>query len=753
MTFEQLFRASSQTVVACGALSLFLAGGMGTGLSLLFAAILITAWKLEGTKWQLSERVGLVVVLLALPVFYVDWKLFGNTGDGGEGVRHGVSALVHLTLFLSSVKLLQIKTDRDWLFIYIISFFQVLLAAGLNNSPSFLAILGVYIFCTLLTVVCFELRKARRHAPISKTRLLTTNRTPLIKRLLARRSPSQSVELHHLPLTAFGLMLLIIALALPIFFITPRLSENALAHSGGGATGYVGFSDTVTLGDIGRLQQNTRLVMRVRIDDSQAERNRGLLWRGVALDMFDGHQWTKSTRGTEVYRGTEKAFFQLGTTEGLERLTTQTFFIEPIDTPVLFVAPRVVALQGALPFVARDREGALMTRWHPQERITYRAYSDTVEVPPDVLRADALNITRAATMPAASPSGRYLQVPDGLDPRVGALAREVINNRGAVNRYDAAHAVEAHLRGSYRYTLEMRAGGTDPLTDFLFRVRAGHCEYFSTAMAIMLRSQGIATRVVNGFQIGEYNEAADAYTVRQSDAHSWVEVYFPMSDSWVSFDPTPAAGRLGGAAAGGARTQLNKYAEALELLWIQYVVAYDKQEQRSLVTSMRGRLFSYSQTVAQAVSNLKSKLRKWWQGQSASTVGLGRGNLPTDDMLPVLLVVILTSIALFIIGRRRGLWARRGRKISGESAERNTAVAFYERMLKALEGRGMRRAADQTPLEFALATQMPEALRITRAYHSVRYGARPLSPSESLNVEEALRHIERMNDSSADGRE
>ena len=66
---------------------------------------------------------------------------------------------------------------------------------------------------------------------------------------------------------------------------------------------------------------------------------------------------------------------------------------------------------------------------------------------------------------------------------------------------------------------------------------------------------------------------------------------------------------------------------------------------------------------------------------------------------------------------------------------------------------GMRRSADQTPLEFALATQMPEAINITRAYHRVRYGAQPLSRSESFNVEEALRHIETMNDSSADGRE
>ena len=89
----------------------------------------------------------------------------------------------------------------------------------------------------------------------------------------------------------------------------------------------------------------------------------------------------------------------------------------------------------------------------------------------------------------------------------------------------------------------MRASGPDPLADFLFNVRAGHCEYFSTAMVVMLRTQGIAARVVNGFLPGEYNEAAGAYTVRQSDAHSWVEVYFPETNSWVTFDPTPAAGR------------------------------------------------------------------------------------------------------------------------------------------------------------------------------------------------------------------
>src|SRR5260370_6394627 len=106
----------------------------------------------------------------------------------------------------------------------------------------------------------------------------------------------------------------------------------------------------------------------------------------------------------------------------------------------------------------------------------------------------------------------------------------------------------------------------------------------------MLRARGIASRVVNGFLPGEYNDAAAAYTVRQSDAHSWVEVYFPQTKSWVTFDPTPPAGRTPHVSSGLA-AQLSKYSEALELMWFQYVVGYDKQEQHSLVMSLRKELF------------------------------------------------------------------------------------------------------------------------------------------------------------------
>src|SRR4029077_16256678 len=138
----------------------------------------------------------------------------------------------------------------------------------------------------------------------------------------------------------------------------------------------------------------------------------------------------------------------------------------------------------------------------------------------------------------------------------------------------------------------MKASGPDPLSDFLFNVRTGHCEYFATAMTVLLRTHGIAARVVNGFLPGEYNETAGAYTVRQSDAHSWVEVYFPETRAWVTFDPTPSAGRAAPTHTGLAAS-FGKYAEAFELIWFQYVVGYDKQEQRSLATSLNNKLFSY----------------------------------------------------------------------------------------------------------------------------------------------------------------
>ncbi|MBV9928872.1 MAG: DUF3488 domain-containing protein [Acidobacteria bacterium] len=742
MSFESYFRVCSYAMVACGVQALAVSGGVGAGLALAFAAVLALSWKLTGTRWQLSERAGMVVVLLALPAFYLDWNLQrGVAEDAAQQVYAGVSALVHFTLLLSSIKLLQVKSDRDWLFLYLISFFEVLLAAGLSASPTFLVSLGLYVFTALLAVVCFELRKSARVVPQSESRLLVANKPGLLRRGRAGKNQRGARALRRLPLAAAGLFLAIFGLALPIFLITPRAAENTLSVPGGAAsTGFTGFSDHVRLGDIGRLNESNQLVMRVRVETPAKAAGRPLRWRGVALDHFDGRNWSQTDDPRPLYTDSDGNLFKLGTTEDITRLTTQTFFVEPIDTPVIFAAPRALALQGAFPYVRRDSEDGLLSRPHPTERVTYTVHSDTYEPSPEQLRAERGSLPANVTPNLRRPVEEYLQLPASLDTRVGSLAVMVVARARAKNFYDVARAIEAHLNsnaygGDYRYSLEMRAKGPDPLSDFLFNVRAGHCEYFATAMAVMLRTLRVPARVVNGFQTGEYNAAADAYAVRQADAHSWVEVYFPESDSWVTFDPTPSDGRAAGTSGAGLMGALRRYTDALELFWIQHVVAYDRQGQRALARTISSQISSYTQAASDSADGLGAFLAGWFGGGGGLSGALGYVASPFT-LAPA--SVLLAGVGLLWLRRRRPGGA--GSKRDGAAAAR-AVVEFYERMLKALAARGHVRRADQTPLEFAEAVGTPEVLAVTGAYNRVRYGAQNLTRAEAEEVERHLRKV------------
>jgi len=324
-----------------------------------------------------------------------------------------------------------------------------------------------------------------------------------------------------------------------------------------------------------------------------------------------------------------------------------------------------------------------------------------------------------------APSARYRQLPANLDARIATLSERVTLRAGARNGYDKARAIEAYLRENYGYTLDLKAGGPEPLSDFLFNIKEGHCEYFATAMAVMLRTQGIAARVVNGFLPGEYNSAAGAFTVRQSDAHSWVEVYFPRTSSWVTFDPTPPAGRTARERTGLAG-YLSKYSEAFELMWFQYVIGYDKQEQRSLVTSLRKGLVDFQDSISRI-----------YRARSASSF-VGKPLLIGLASLTFLVIVVLLTRRVRNLGWRRGLkiWS------SASDAE-HAPVDFYERLLTILARRGLTRAAHQTPLEFAVLAGADEAALITSAYNRVRFGNQSLTALENRTLEEALNRLEK----------
>ena len=715
MSFEVYFRAFSYGMIGVAMVALVFAGGLNLGLALLFAALMVVAWKCEGTKWQLSERAGLVIVLLSIPLFFLDWQYQKATGEPVE--RLGVNALAHLIVFLSAIKLLQIKKDRDWVFLYLISFFEVLLAAGLSFSPVFLATLSLYLLCGLSAVTAFEIQKARRAVAITETRLLVPPDSRMFRKSGVRRAwPWRNAEASRLPFIALVLLIFIFVLALPLFLVAPRSGAAVLTRGGGGLSHFIGFSENVTLGEIGNLKQDNGTVMRIRLDSTSAGRD--LRWRGVALDEFTGRGWKKSIevrRSEKRIEGT--GFFQLGTTEALHHLTTQTVFLEPLETPALFAVSRAVAIQGDFPFVRVDEGGSIQSRRHEFDRLIYKALSDTTEPDVEALRTDMRAYSAAYQ--------HYLQLPETVDLRISDLAHAMIVNAHARNRYDAAKAIESQLQTAYGYSLQMKASGPDPLADFLFNVKTGHCEYFSTAMAVMLRTHGIASRVVNGFLPGEYNEAAGAYTVRQSDAHSWVEVYFPETRSWVTFDPTPAAGRTEPVRTGLAG-QLGKYAEALELIWFQYVVGYDRQEQRSLATSLHNHLFDYGRFISETMATLNKAFPA-----NARTAVLGG------------LVLFLVATLLVIANRIRLLgWKSALRSAPDQNRSDISTIAFYERLMALLAQRGMEREPHLTPLEFASTIDVREALVITRAYNRVRFGGEQLSAAELVEINRVLVNLE-----------
>ncbi len=712
MSFATYFKASSYAMIAIAMLALVLAGGLHPALALGFALVMLLSWKLDGTKWQLSERVGLVIVLLSIPLFFLDWQY--QTAVGEAPGRLGVDALAHLIVFLSAIKLLQVKSDRDWVFLYLISFFEVLLSAGLSFSPVFLGTLALYLLCSLSTVIAFEIQKARRRLKIAETRLLVAPDSKLFRKL-AENHTRRNIEAGRLPLIALSLLVLIFVLALPLFLVAPRAGSATISRGGPGLTNFIGFSESVSLGEVGTLKQNDEVVMRVRVEEP-LPLDRELRWRGVALDEFTGRGWRKSSSARRLRQEfPERGIFRLGTTDAPRQLTTQTVFLEPLSSAVLFAAPRVLAMQGDLPYLRVDGEGSIQSRPHELDRFIYKAVSDTSEPEPEILRGDS--------QPYPAEYDRYRALPRALDPRIEAYANAIVVNAHARNRYDRVKAIETQLRSDYGYTLEMKAGGPEPLSDFLFNVGEGHCEYFSTAMAVMVRTLGMPARVVNGFLPGEYNEAANAYTVKQSDAHSWVEVYFPETKSWVTFDPTPAAGRAVPHTT-GFLARLGKYAEALELMWFQYVVGYDKQEQRALATSLNNQFFDLRRAFFEVLGALERSVPAVSSGKVLLVLGL------------VMILTGLLAIRVLRLGWRRGL-ALRGRVKGPEK----TVVEFYQRLTELLAKRGMARPEHQTPLEFAETLGLSEALTITRRYNQVRFGGKQLSPIEVREISDALRRL------------
>jgi hypothetical protein len=319
---------------------------------------------------------------------------------------------------------------------------------------------------------------------------------------------------------------------------------------------------------------------------------------------------------------------------------------------------------------------------------------------------------------------RYLQLPE-LDARIAGLAREYAGQGSELGR---ALALQNRLKTSYGYTLEFPSTAVaDPLANFLFTRKQGHCEYFASSMAIMLRTLGIPARIVNGFQSGRFNPMSGLYVIRASDAHSWVEAFLP-GEGWVTFDPTPAAQRT---TADSWNTQMALFFDAADTFWQDWVVHYD---------------LGHQITLAERLEEGTRRLRWEWGGgrpvnwgawKSNAARGLKRWAAPA--------IALALAVVLLVWGRGRlGRYRLRQRSRRGRVSPKD-ATLLYERMLRVMRRKGFQKPPWFTPGEFAATLPASPAgelvARFTASYHAVRFGGDAASVRELGSLIEQLERL------------
>ena len=211
----------------------------------------------------------------------------------------------------------------------------------------------------------------------------------------------------------------------------------------------------------------------------------------------------------------------------------------------------------------------------------------------------------------------------------------------------------------------------------------------------------------------------------------------------MPFDPTPFAGQsLESNSSTGIIGKFNNYIEALETFWIQYFVAYDNQEQRSLFRTVKSGFADYQGKTSSWLGDKQNELSRWWKDvrgdkgleASVKAVGYGIAYLAAIVLGFLLLIWLYRKIIKLQIWQKIFIWLKRKNEA--------TIVEFYERMQTVLASKGFHREAHQTPLEFAFALKMPEAVRITEKYNHVRFGEKNLSNDEANEIENWLKILE-----------
>ncbi len=573
------------------------------------------------------------------------------------------------------------KTElNDYLYGYLICIICLLLGAIFIQDLIFGAIFLAFYLCLGCCLMFYNMMVERvgSHSPPDTFRPVGENERTSVSLLLV----SNAMVLASLVLTSL------------IFFSFPRLGLGLFSLESKSSP-ISGFSDSVSLGEVGKIKLNPEVVMRVEYKKSgrPIKPETPVFWRGVALDHYDGTRWRSTVANEWRIRKKSVGNIKLFLVNPKLNVVQQEVFMEPIDSDVVFTQGIPMEINGSFRGLIMDQSFSMRTT---DKRIGPKRFFITADIGRPRFSYDLVS--------PGYQSGvlkKYLQVPKDISPKIVRLANDLGNNRPS--RQGKAEGVLQYLKNGFGYSLDMEESfGKDSLEHFLFTRKEGHCELFASAMVVLLRLVDVPARIVNGFVGVEWNEMGNYMIVRQSHAHSWVEAFIP-DRGWTVFDPTPPD--PGGLLEAPGSGRFSRMMDFMRLNWQRYIVKYSVQDQVQVLNWFEGQ----GRDLMQSFSKWKDLNRK--------------------EILDVLRDNLVSGLGLMVVIGVLVLLMKRGNFLGMGRAPNLPSVTIYQSMLKKLFKYGLKKKPQWTPREFCshlepLSREQREIVfKVTGFYEKSRFGA------------------------------
>jgi len=670
-------------------------------------------------------------------------------------------ALAHFLVYLQLIKMVLPKTPEDDWFLVVLGLMQVLVGVFISQSDRVGMLMFSWAFLTLWVLSLFSLHR-------DSLRFRSAAGAPLRAPTFEEMKPGRTKSMHDgaepaslastsdiayrglldIPFVLSGLRVtaLTIALGGVIFLAMPRRGTSArLTRGNDPVAGHLtGFDDEVQLGQLGEILENDSVVMSVELHDQDKRRIKPqdeLLWRGVTLSRYEDGRWYREGKGDSTLPHPPV---------GVPTIQ-QSIKLEATDSPVLFGLRPILEIKGT----SRNgpeynsKDGTFVRESIRPGSIDYLVISDADSTKPQPGEQGVDEERRNA----------LLAIPNDLAAPLQKIAQPLLEQIPPEDSKARALALEGYLRtsGKFSYTLKMNVvdRSIDPVLDFLVNRKEGHCEYYASALALLLRSAGLPARLVNGFKGGDWNDLAQVLNVRQKHAHSWVEVYLGLTPSgaplWLTLDPTPANERRESVnRVGGVSSNFRQFTDFVRYIWVFFVVGYNAERQqrliyepiRQLVRTARSGFAMMGQSIRPLLTNL-------FHFQNVGQFISVRGFFVS---FTALLLLVLCFRACRWLVRRLLRWYRGSDR---DAASLSAGVVFYRRLTQLLAEYGLDRPPAETQNEFArratvflsgggLKTEsVADVPRlVVDAFYRVRFGHLSLSTEDLLKLESRLDDLE-----------